>query len=186
MEVRKSLRIEHRKSKPLMLLKDYLLDDLSSCSSSGFISFPRRPRRSSTAASIRLLLDIDLRTGIPSASKTNKKKSLNRASSSLFRTAAVKLVNAVKSPLWNTCFLPQGGWVARKLLSCEAKDVPVLDMSRFRGENSVVSEKNDVAATGEGKVGVTDSRDCIGGEATDPCSKVRLILIILLPLRPVD
>lgn len=35
-------KANHRKTRTLLLLKDYLRDDLSSCSSSGFRSLPRR------------------------------------------------------------------------------------------------------------------------------------------------
>ncbi|KAM6588015.1 hypothetical protein CsatA_010620 [Cannabis sativa] len=52
--VRKSSIMIERK--PLML-KDYLLDDLSSCSSNGFKSFPRRQ----CCSTIRFLLEIDLK-----------------------------------------------------------------------------------------------------------------------------
>ncbi|CAA7060145.1 unnamed protein product [Microthlaspi erraticum] len=49
------LPMTKRQFKPL-ILRDYLLDDLSSCSSNGFKSFPRR--QSST---VRLLLDADMK-----------------------------------------------------------------------------------------------------------------------------
>ncbi|KAI4370050.1 hypothetical protein MLD38_018437 [Melastoma candidum] len=207
MEVRRSFRIDPRKSKPLMLLKDFLLDDLSSCSSSGFRSFPRHLRRSSTPTSIRLLLEVDLRDGIPSvvAAKTNKRKSLKRTSSStLFRTAAVKLVKAMKSPLRTTCFLPHGGRAARKLLTREVEEdvvqwrllsnreivegqdvVPSVttlgsefaaEVGSSGGEKGIVSEGKGAEATSveEDSTG-TDGRDCIGGEAAaNPCSKERL------------
>uniref|UniRef100_A0A803PRH0 Uncharacterized protein n=1 Tax=Cannabis sativa TaxID=3483 RepID=A0A803PRH0_CANSA len=52
--VRKSSIMIERK--PLML-KDYLLDDLSSCSSNGFKSFPRRQ----CCSTVRFLLEIDLK-----------------------------------------------------------------------------------------------------------------------------
>ncbi|KAK9984468.1 hypothetical protein SO802_033993 [Lithocarpus litseifolius] len=55
-KVRKSVVIQRR---PLMMLKDFLRDDLSSCSSNGFKSFPRRQCCSSTT--VRFLLELDLK-----------------------------------------------------------------------------------------------------------------------------
>ncbi|EXC17775.1 hypothetical protein L484_023126 [Morus notabilis] len=72
MMIRKPIMIEHSMSKPLML-KDYLLDDLSSCSSNGFKSFPRRQ----CCTTVRFLLEIDLtqRSSSSSSSDRHKKKS---------------------------------------------------------------------------------------------------------------
>lgn len=74
---------------PLML-KDYLLDDLSSCSSNGFKSFPRKQ----CCTTVRFLLEIDLKTR--EASKTSKRRS--KAASTL--QALLKLLpftSSVKS-----------------------------------------------------------------------------------------
>ncbi|GMY30199.1 hypothetical protein FCV25MIE_25441 [Fagus crenata] len=54
-KVRKAVVIQRR---PLML-KDYLRDDLSSCSSNGFNSFPRR--QCCTSSTVRFLLELDLK-----------------------------------------------------------------------------------------------------------------------------
>ncbi|KAM3735025.1 hypothetical protein ACB098_10G059900 [Castanea mollissima] len=53
-----------------MMLKDYLRDDLSSCSSNGFKSFPRRQCCSSTT--VRFLLELDLRLTDHSSTSTTK------------------------------------------------------------------------------------------------------------------
>ncbi|CAK9188632.1 unnamed protein product [Ilex paraguariensis] len=81
--------------KPLML-KDYLLDDLSSCSSNGFRSYPRRQ----CCTTIQFLLEIDLKDK-PSP---HKKKSLPKSRSkstpsntiSAFQRASEVVINAVK------------------------------------------------------------------------------------------
>ncbi|KAL6180608.1 hypothetical protein ACLB2K_047269 [Fragaria x ananassa] len=52
---RKSAAMIHKKQ---LMLKDYLMDDLSSCSSSGFKSFPRHQ----CCTTVRFLLDIDLKS----------------------------------------------------------------------------------------------------------------------------
>lgn len=54
-KVRKAVVIQRR---PLML-KDYLRDDLSSCSSNGFKSLPRR--QCCTSSTVRFLLELDLK-----------------------------------------------------------------------------------------------------------------------------
>ncbi|KAH6774129.1 hypothetical protein C2S51_012533 [Perilla frutescens var. frutescens] len=51
--------IKHKALKKPLLLKDYLLDDMSSCSSNGFRSFPRRQ---CFATTVRFLIEIDLNT----------------------------------------------------------------------------------------------------------------------------
>ncbi|KAA8522340.1 hypothetical protein F0562_013299 [Nyssa sinensis] len=79
--------------KPLML-KDYLLDDLSSCSSNSFRSYPRRQ----CCTTVRLLLEIDLKTRDLNRSK-RLLKSKSKASSmtiSALQRASDALINAVK------------------------------------------------------------------------------------------
>lgn len=49
--------IKHKAFPKTLLLKDYLLDDMSSCSSNGFNSFPRKQCFTTT---VRFLIDIDL------------------------------------------------------------------------------------------------------------------------------
>ncbi|XP_061988714.1 uncharacterized protein LOC133707168 [Rosa rugosa] len=56
-EIQKPRKSAMIQKKPLML-KDYLMDDLSSCSSSGFKSFPRRQ----CCTTVRFLLEIDLKS----------------------------------------------------------------------------------------------------------------------------
>ncbi|PHU28351.1 hypothetical protein BC332_00444 [Capsicum chinense] len=89
--------------KPLskqLMLKDYLLDDLSSCSSNGFRSFPRRQ----CCTTVRFLLEIDLKNKYqpalpPPPSKENAKR-IHRAplpaKVSAFQKASVAVINAVK------------------------------------------------------------------------------------------
>ncbi|XP_055821440.1 uncharacterized protein LOC129889976 [Solanum dulcamara] len=96
--------------KPLpktLMLKDYLLDDLSSCSSSGFRSYPRRQ----CCTTVRFLLEIDLKNKSqpalpPPSYKTNVKPILRSklappsaamaAKVSAFQKASVAVINAVK------------------------------------------------------------------------------------------
>jgi len=88
----KSFSIE--RSKPLML-KDYLLDDQSSCSSNGFKSFPRRR----CCTTVRLLLEIDLKTKHQQQPRQLFKRSKSKAASttiSALQKASVAVMKAVK------------------------------------------------------------------------------------------
>lgn len=127
-----------------MLLKDYLLYDLSSCSSSGFKSLPRRPSFSSSlSASVRFLIDADLRPAVPPT-----KNGLSRSSATaFFRSAAVKLINAVKSPLRTACFVPHGGGQAGKYLKNETEE-DIGQWSSYCAEESIkIKWGRDVAAS---------------------------------------
>ncbi|MCD7446592.1 hypothetical protein HAX54_010784 [Datura stramonium] len=92
--------------KPLpkqLMLKDYLLDDLSSCSSSGFRSYPRRQ----CCTTVRFLLEIDLKNKYQPAPLQPYKKNVKpilrpklsptpSAKVSAFQKASVAVINAVK------------------------------------------------------------------------------------------
>lgn len=114
-KVRKAVVIQQR---PLMMLKEYLRDDLSSCSSNGFKSFPRRQCCSSTT--VRFLLELDLKLTDHSSTSTTKitaKQRLFRLRSrslrskltatppastttiSAFQRASEAVINAVKKQL---------------------------------------------------------------------------------------
>lgn len=88
----KTLSMERR---PLML-KDYLKDDLSSCSSSGFKSFPRRQ----CCTTIRFLLEIDLKTKDYNNTKQLLQRSRSKAAASktisVLQRASGALLSAVK------------------------------------------------------------------------------------------
>ncbi|KAJ6415259.1 hypothetical protein OIU84_004115 [Salix udensis] len=81
--------------KPLML-KDYLLDDLSSCSSNGFKSFPRIHR----CTTVRFLLEIDLKTKQQRHQKQlyKRSKSSKAASTTIsaLQKASAAVIKAVK------------------------------------------------------------------------------------------
>ncbi|KAB5573626.1 hypothetical protein DKX38_000820 [Salix brachista] len=81
------------RSKPLTL-KDYLLDDLSSCSSSDFKSFPRHR----CCTTIRFLLEIDLKTKQQPPRQLFKRSKSRAASSAIsaLQKASVAVINAVK------------------------------------------------------------------------------------------
>ncbi|PON67614.1 hypothetical protein TorRG33x02_264030 [Trema orientale] len=94
---RKSSSIMIERPKPLML-KDYLLDDLSSCSSNGFKSFPRRQ----CCSTVRFLLEIDLKQNQPK-NIANKKQRVFRSRSrsrgftiSALQRASDAVIKAVK------------------------------------------------------------------------------------------
>ncbi|CAI9274345.1 unnamed protein product [Lactuca saligna] len=75
-----------------VLLKDYLIDDLSSCSSNGFRSYPRRP----CCTKVRYLIEIDLNKHInlrPTKKKFLRSKS---KSSSVLQKASAAVVNVFK------------------------------------------------------------------------------------------
>ncbi|GMJ00344.1 TON1 Recruiting Motif 10 [Hibiscus trionum] len=97
-KLRKTLSIER---KPL-LLKDYLRDDLSSCSSSGFKSFPRRQ----CCTTVRFLLEADLKKHSKDNHSSAAKRLLKRSRSkpagsssatiSALQRASEAVLNAVK------------------------------------------------------------------------------------------
>ncbi|KAL3498768.1 hypothetical protein ACH5RR_041500 [Cinchona calisaya] len=78
------------------MLKDYLLDDLSSCSSSGFRTFPRKQQYCCTTT-IRFLLEIDLKNNKPMKPTKYIKKQATLSSSSTSLSAFQRAINAVKS-----------------------------------------------------------------------------------------
>ncbi|XP_021895267.1 uncharacterized protein LOC110812740 isoform X2 [Carica papaya] len=80
--------------KPLML-KDYLLQDLTSCSSNGFNSFPRRQ----CCTTVRFLLDIDLRKTNTANRFLTRSRSRAVASTTIsaFRRASEAVIKAIKS-----------------------------------------------------------------------------------------
>nr|GFA40299.1 hypothetical protein [Tanacetum cinerariifolium] len=73
------------------LLKDYLLDDLSSCSSNGFRSYPRRQ----CCTKVRYLIEIDLNKHIKLNPTTQKK--LRKPKSSVLHMASNVVANVFKS-----------------------------------------------------------------------------------------
>lgn len=89
--LRKSIVID---PKPLML-KDYLMDDLSSCSSKGFKSFPRRP---SCCTTVRFLIEKDLKRRESNISRLIRKSRFKTASTtiSVLQRASEAVINAVK------------------------------------------------------------------------------------------
>ncbi|XP_038906459.1 uncharacterized protein LOC120092443 [Benincasa hispida] len=101
------------------MLKDYLLDDLSSCSSNGFRSFPRRQCCTTT---VRFLLEIDLKVKDTSLTKrflprtTSRKIALSTIST--LQRASDAVLRAFKQfplPSSRKSFLPRS--ISRKLIS---------------------------------------------------------------------
>ncbi|KAF8049713.1 hypothetical protein N665_2139s0001 [Sinapis alba] len=93
------LSTSKRRLKPLML-RDYLLDDLSSCSSNGFKSFPRRqPSHSSTSSTVRRLLDAEIkRSGLIHKPRLTRRSrtTCGTAISNAVHKASTAFLNAVK------------------------------------------------------------------------------------------
>ena len=78
--------------KPLML-KDYLLHDLSSCSSNGFKSFPRRQ----CCTTVRFLLEIDIAKNAHLCKKKELLKTRSKSKTrSAFQRASSAVIHAVK------------------------------------------------------------------------------------------
>ncbi|XP_068319080.1 uncharacterized protein [Pyrus communis] len=98
MDFRKPNAIQQRP----VLLKDFLMDDLSSCSSNGFKSFPRRQCCTTT---VRFLLDIEFKSSSSSSqlsthkypSKITPQKPVLHRSRSRAAAACDAVINAVKS-----------------------------------------------------------------------------------------
>ncbi|KAK9103446.1 hypothetical protein Sjap_020700 [Stephania japonica] len=95
---RKAIPMERRPAAP-RILKDYLRDDLSSCSSSGFRSLPRRSCYNNTTTSIRCLIQNDHHLAVMMNNKPihhhNKKSSKKSASSSTANSALQKASQVV-------------------------------------------------------------------------------------------
>ncbi|KAM7525687.1 hypothetical protein LguiA_015589 [Lonicera macranthoides] len=89
------LKLRKQLPKPLML-KDYLLDDLSSCSSNGFKLFPR----SQCCTTVRFLLEIDIAKNAHLYKKKELLKSRSKSASSVtrsaFQRASSVVIHAVK------------------------------------------------------------------------------------------
>ncbi|PKI41424.1 hypothetical protein CRG98_038196 [Punica granatum] len=149
--------------RPVLMLKDYLLDDLSSCSSNGFKSFPRRPQ--CCPSTVRFLLDIDLKArGEAAAARTRRttasrrahhhrdrpslKRNPSKAASttvSALHRASMKVINAVKllpfpsvaksatSGKARRSLFPRS--LSRKLLSKRATLTPRVSASSSSGHN---------------------------------------------------
>lgn len=105
-----TVNFHHRKSfksdpRPLML-KDYLRDDMSSCSSNGFKSFPRRQ----CCTTVRFLLEIDLKAAPLAPSKRRPRKTSPRppATASVLQRASVKVLNAMKLLQLHSAKSPSG------------------------------------------------------------------------------
>ncbi|KAM1050447.1 hypothetical protein ACFX13_032911 [Malus domestica] len=98
MDFRKPNAIQQRP----VLLKDFLMDDLSSCSSNGFKSFPRRQFCTTT---VRFLLDIEFKSSSSSSqlsthkypSRITSQKPVLHRSRSRAAAACDAFINAVKS-----------------------------------------------------------------------------------------
>lgn len=75
-----------------LLLKDYLLDDLSSCSSNGFRSYPRRQ----CCTKVRYLIEIDLNKHVKLPHSHNHFRSKSKPASVLHKASAV-IVNVFKN-----------------------------------------------------------------------------------------
>uniref|UniRef100_A0A7N0U183 DUF4378 domain-containing protein n=1 Tax=Kalanchoe fedtschenkoi TaxID=63787 RepID=A0A7N0U183_KALFE len=98
---KKPSRMDNRLIKPV-LLKDYLLDELSSCSSNGFKSLPRH-RCISSNTTVRFLVDKDidlnpnhkLKPRTASATSADKSRPMTAAISA-FQKASEAVINAVK------------------------------------------------------------------------------------------
>ncbi|XP_019084736.1 PREDICTED: uncharacterized protein LOC104707472 [Camelina sativa] len=101
------LSTSKRRLKPLML-RDYLLDDLSSCSSNGFKSFPRRQPPSSSSSTVRRLLDAEIkRSGLihqhhhhhrkqPRLTRRSSRTTCGTAISHAVHKASTAFLNAVR------------------------------------------------------------------------------------------
>lgn len=79
------------------MLKDYLLDDLSSCSSNGFKSFPRRQ----CCTTVRFLLEVDLNTKHSHSQKYNAKPSFLRRSRSKATSTTISALHRASEVLRN-------------------------------------------------------------------------------------
>ncbi|KAL1828402.1 hypothetical protein ACET3Z_006814 [Daucus carota] len=127
------------------LLKDFLLDDFSSCSSNGFRSFPRRQCCTTT---VRFLLDLDLAKKnhklhqIPPTQKSNSpaKTMLQRASTAVYK--AVKKLPFASSVKPRRAILPRS--ISRKLFKRSFwKKSDRKEIQRWNTFHTVVDDKSE-------------------------------------------
>ncbi|XP_030472462.1 uncharacterized protein LOC115690289 [Syzygium oleosum] len=127
-----TVNFHHRKSfkmdpRPLML-KDYLRDDMSSCSSNGFQTFPRRQ----CCSTVRFLLEIDLKAAPSTPSKRRPRTSSRRspATASVLQRASVKVLNAMKLLQFHSAAKSPSGDVAKKIKPRSRKGLLPRGLSR--------------------------------------------------------
>lgn len=127
------------------LLKDFLLDDFSSCSSNGFRSFPRRQCCTTT---VRILLDLDLAKKkhknhqIPPTQKSSSpaKTMLQRASTAVYK--AVKKLPFASAVKPRRAILPRS--ISRKLFKRSFwKKSDRKEIARWNTFHTVVENKSD-------------------------------------------
>ncbi|KAL7111615.1 hypothetical protein ACP275_05G100300 [Erythranthe tilingii] len=95
-----------------LLLKDYLLDDLSSCSSNGFKSFPRK--QCCTTSTVRFLIEMELKNKQPP--QRIKTPSFDRSPSCLLRNPSRSALSALHSVIAAVKRLPFVGSPEKKRL----------------------------------------------------------------------
>lgn len=108
----KSIKSSFRADRKPWMLKDYLGDDMSSCSSNGFRSFPRRQ----CCVAVRNLIEKEVMGSRRNHhSKTTKRMiTRNRSISSTLQKASMAVINAVK-------FLPFNNPAKNSLKSSDGK-----------------------------------------------------------------
>ncbi|KAL2517017.1 hypothetical protein Adt_13264 [Abeliophyllum distichum] len=130
--------------KPL-LLKDYLLDDFSSCSSNGFKSFPRKQ----CCTTVRFLIDIDLKNKQPKYSNFKKnpppflKNPSKSASSTALNSAFQCVLNAVKHLPFAAVKSPAAGQKELKISILPRESFQKNPQEKFLEENNSASDSNN-------------------------------------------
>ncbi|KAF9617192.1 hypothetical protein IFM89_035074 [Coptis chinensis] len=121
--------------KPAAMLKEYLRDDFSSCSSSGFRSFPRQ----SCYASVRTLLDMDLKNSRKLLPQTRPKQA-KTTKITAFQKASIAVINIVKHFQFSQKqkMLPRS--ISRRLKRSFTKKAD----REIKRENSVVIKVKDI------------------------------------------
>ncbi|KAL9678148.1 hypothetical protein QQ045_015987 [Rhodiola kirilowii] len=153
----------------MLLLKDYLLDDLNSCSANGFKSFPRRH----CCTTVRFLVDKDLKTR-PAATPSKRGSVHKTAASSAitaFQKASEAVLNAVKLlSVHNRGSSVKSGFLARSLSrkvfkrsfwkkSVDGRKIKDSEIHRWKTFHNLISEFSEKPVPTPTAITTTNSTD---------------------------
>ncbi|KAF2297656.1 hypothetical protein GH714_001970 [Hevea brasiliensis] len=141
------------------MLKDYLRDDLSSCSSNGFKSFPRRQ----CCTTVRFLLEIDLNTNPNPNPKHTRQQFFKRSRSSKAASTTIsalqKASEAVIKAVKLLPFLPPSSSLHLRSYTTEVEKEDFFCPEAFRGSYSrkasggrLITEKEKAARSDGGEL----------------------------------
>ncbi|KAK9668218.1 hypothetical protein RND81_13G042200 [Saponaria officinalis] len=133
-----SKRTSFRSEKKPWMLRDYLRDDMSSCSSNGFRSFPRKQ----CCIAVKNMIEIEANRSKPPQKLLVKNRNRNRNVSAALQRASMAVINAVKLIPFRSAVVSNGGSGRRFLPRSFSKKL--FNRSFFWKKSSSVDHRNDV------------------------------------------